>query len=64
MSLRRPADKSNISHKYLQNKIVIPRFIKAYKKLESEKRRTDGIICYQWARLDHHFEILKVILEL
>ena len=37
--LEKILDKSNISHEHLQDKTTLPRNIKAYKKLESEKRR-------------------------
>ena len=33
---------SNVSNEHLQDKIVEPRIFKAYKKLETEKRWTDG----------------------
>ena len=33
---------SNITPEHLQDEILGPRIIKAYKKLETEKRRTDG----------------------
>ena len=35
-------DISNITPEHLQEKIIEPRNISAYKKLEVEKRRTDG----------------------
>ena len=71
-------DISNISPEHLQHKIIRPRIIKAYKKLESEKRRTDFYIMLSMvyiyvinimllimlSMLDHHFEISKVISEL
>ena len=41
--LEEPLDISNISHGHLQNHLLGPRKITAFKKLESEKRRTD---CY------------------
>ena len=33
---------SNITHELLQNEIIGPRVISAYKKLETEKGQTDG----------------------
>ena len=71
-------DISNISPEHLQHKIIRPRIIKAYKKLESEKRRTDFynmlsmvyiyviniMLLIMLSMLDHHFEISKVISEL
>ena len=35
-------DISNITPEHLQDKIIGPRIISTYRKLESEKRRTDG----------------------
>ena len=42
--LKEILDIPNISDEHLQVKIVGPRIIKAFKKLETEKRRTNGCI--------------------
>ena len=58
---------SDITPQLLQDKILGSRIIKAYKKLESPKGRSDGYIMLKmvYTRAPfHHFEILKVILAL
>ena len=44
---------SNISHEHLRDKIIGPHIILAYKKLESEKKQTDGyyILLLGYARI-------------
>ena len=52
---------SSISQQHLQDKILGPRKIKAFKILE---QKTDALMvftCFQWVMHDLHSEILKLI---
>ena len=55
---------SNNTNAHLEDEFLGSRIISAYRKLEKEKRQTDGCYMFLWEMLDHHFEILKVTLKL
>ena len=57
-------DISNFSPEHPQDKILGPRIIKAYNKLESEKRRNDGFIMLLMGYARSSFEFLKLVSEL
>ena len=57
---------SNISHEHLQDEIIGPRIISAYKKLETEKRHTDGyyilILCYARSPFRDFISYLRMVI--
>ena len=55
---------SKSSPEHLQDKIVGPRIIKAYKKLKTERRRSDDHVMLLMGHAQSQFEISRVILEL
>ena len=54
---------SDITPQHLQHEKIDPRIIETYKKFRSKKSITDGYNTLLRVMLDHHLEILKVILE-